>query len=93
MNRAIRAAALVSVSILLAAAVAAQVTTATFYGTVVDPSGASIPGAAVTLTHKQTGATALKSTGATGDFQFDFLRAGTYSIQIDCRSREPHLEV
>src|SRR5438093_904642 len=63
----------------------AQVTTATLYGTVIDPSGASVPGATVTLTHQQTGASTSKVTGDAGDFQFDFLRVGGYTIQIEAR--------
>ena len=35
----------------------AQVTTATFYGTLTDSTGAAIPGATVTLVHEGTGAT------------------------------------
>jgi hypothetical protein len=69
--------------LLFAASGPAQVTTATFYGTVTDPSGANIPGATVTLTHQQTGATIAKVTGDEGDCQFDFLRVGTYTIQIE----------
>ena len=63
----------------------AQVTTATLYGTVTDPSGANIPKAVVTLKHEQTGATISKVAGDAGDFQFDFLRVGTYTIQIEAR--------
>jgi hypothetical protein len=63
----------------------AQVTTATLYGTVVDPSGANIPKAAVTLLHQQTGATLSKVSGAGGDFQFDFLRVGTYTLRIEAQ--------
>jgi hypothetical protein len=61
----------------------AQVTTATLAGTVTDASGASIPGAEVTITHTQTGAVQTKSTTAAGDYQFDFLRPGTYTIAIE----------
>src|SRR5262245_34959531 len=76
---------IVAIGILLAFAVRvpAQVTTATFYGTVTDPSGASIPGASVTLNHQQTGTTVSKTAGEAGDFQFDFLRVGSYTIQIE----------
>src|SRR5262245_33212558 len=59
-----------------------QVTTATIYGTVVDPSGARIPGASVNLTQQETGALTTKLTTETGDFQFDFVRPGTYTIAI-----------
>ena len=55
----------------------AQVTTATVYGTVTDPTGASVPAATVILTHQQTGAAATKVSTESGDFQFDFLRVGS----------------
>ena len=58
----------------------AQVTTATFSGTVTDPTGAATPDATVTLTQDETGIVVTKVTGRDGDFQFDFLRVGTYTI-------------
>src|SRR5205814_10572452 len=63
----------------------AQVITATIYGSVSDPVGASVPGATVALHHQQTGATITKVSGDTGDFQFDFLRVGTYTITIEAK--------
>jgi hypothetical protein len=51
----------------------AQVTTATFYGVVRDPTGAVIPGAEVTLTHKATSAVRQTTTGDTGEFVFTTL--------------------
>jgi hypothetical protein len=39
----------------------AQVTTATFYGTLTDPSGAAIPSAIVSVVHQGTGATITKT--------------------------------
>lgn len=72
-------------AILIAAAAHAQVTTATLYGTVTDPTGAAIPGATVTLIHQQTGAAATKTSADAGDVQFDFLRVGTYNIQIEAK--------
>ena len=62
---------------------AAQVTTATFYGTVTDTTNAVLPGVNVTLTHQQTGASITKVTDATGTFVFDFLRVGTYSLKLE----------
>ena len=73
---------LCSLSLFVAGA-AGQVSTATLYGSVTDPSGANIPGAAVTLKHEQTGAAISKVAGSAGDFQFDFLRVGNYTIQIE----------
>ncbi len=61
----------------------AQVTTATIYGTVTDPTGAAVPGGNVHLTHQETGAVTTKVSGEAGDFQFDFLRVGTYTILIE----------
>lgn len=61
----------------------AQVITATLSGTVTDPTGASAPGAKITLTHQETGTVTTKIAGSDGDFQFDFLRVGSYSITIE----------
>src|SRR5207249_10357602 len=61
----------------------AQVTTATVYGTVVDTSGARIPGATVNLTQQETGAVTTKLSTETREFQFDFLRPGTYTLSIE----------
>jgi Carboxypeptidase regulatory-like domain len=65
------------------APIRAQVTTATVYGTVIDSSGARIPGVTVNLTQQETGAVTTKITTETGDFQFDFVRAGTYTISME----------
>jgi len=61
----------------------AQITTATFYGTVTDLTGAVIPGATATLTHVDTGASGVKTTNATGVFVFDFMRVGAYTLRIE----------
>ena len=63
----------------------AQVTTASFYGNVADSSGAVIPSAAVTLTHEDTGATAAKISDTGGEFGFDFLRVGLYTLRIEAK--------
>jgi outer membrane receptor protein involved in Fe transport len=59
-----------------------QVTTATLYGTVQDPSGALIPGAEVTLTNQGTGAVLSSSSAADGEFVFSALPVGTYTLRI-----------
>jgi outer membrane receptor protein involved in Fe transport len=63
----------------------AQVTTAAFYGTVTDPTGAVIAGARVTLTNQGTAVTTSKTTGQDGTFVFDFLRVGTYRLRIEAQ--------
>ncbi len=68
--------------LILAAVAPGQETTATFFGVVTDPTGAAIPGAAVTFQHRATGGVATKNSDWTGEFQFDFLRVGTYTLTI-----------
>jgi hypothetical protein len=55
-NSWIRKSGLAACGLTLAAMAWGQVTTATFYGTVTDPTGAVIPGATVTLLNEETGA-------------------------------------
>ncbi len=68
-----------------------QANLATFYGTVNDPSGASIPGATVTLTNQDTQAVTTKSTGANGGFAFTFIPVGTYSLAISSDGFRPYV--
>ena len=68
----------------------AQVTTATLYGVVTDPSGAAVPGASVTLTHQETNASSVKIADSTGDFAFDFLRVGSYSVRVEAAGFKRH---
>ncbi len=63
----------------------AQVTTATFYGMVTDSTGAVIPGATVTFLHQETGNAQRKTAAANGEFAFDFLRVGAYTIRIEAQ--------
>src|SRR5262245_10105766 len=62
-----------------------QETTATFYGVVPDSTGALGPSAKVTFTHTETGAVTTKETDAAGEFQFDFLRVGVYTLSIQAQ--------
>ena len=68
---------------LLAGLAWSQVTTATFYGIPQDSSGAVIPAATATITHEDTGTVTTKASDARGEFAFDFLRVGKYSLQIE----------
>jgi outer membrane receptor protein involved in Fe transport len=60
----------------------AQVTTATFYGIVVDPSGAVVSGAEANLTNEGTKATLRQATSDTGEFVFNFVPVGVYTLRI-----------
>ena len=74
----------IKLSALFAAGAAfGQVTTATLYGTVTDPTGAVIPGARFTLTNNGTGASQTKTADAAGEVGFTFLSVGTYNIRIE----------
>src|SRR5689334_22073230 len=69
--------------VLLATSIAAgQVTTATFYGVVHDPSGGMIEGAAVRMTNEGTGITIEQKSDSGGEFDFDFVPIGSYTLQI-----------
>jgi Carboxypeptidase regulatory-like domain len=50
-------------------------------GTVLDPSGAAVPGANVTLTSLDTGAKQTTTTSATGAYRFALLNPGNYSVE------------
>ncbi len=63
----------------------AQVTTATFYGTVTDPGGAVIPGATATLTNVDTNQSQTKTSNDAGEFTFDYIRVGKYTVVIEAR--------
>ncbi|MBI3280173.1 MAG: carboxypeptidase regulatory-like domain-containing protein, partial [Acidobacteria bacterium] len=68
----------------------AQVTTATFYGIVNDPSGSIIPAAQVTLTNEGTGAKTTKVSDDRGEFVFDFLPVGRYTLSIEGKGFKRH---
>jgi hypothetical protein len=61
----------------------AQRTTATFAGIVTDPSKAVLPGAEVKLINEGTNAVTEKLTGETGEFVFDYVPVGTYTLKIE----------
>jgi hypothetical protein len=77
------AAGMLIVSLLMAAAVHAQTTTATVFGRVLDTSGAVLPGATVTMTNEQTATTRSVLTDDRGEFTVTFLPVGTYRVAIE----------
>src|SRR5437899_11823279 len=63
-----------------------QVTsTSTLAGTVLDTSGAAVPGAAVTVRNQATAATFRVATNATGVFSVPALGSGTYTVTIEAK--------
>jgi Carboxypeptidase regulatory-like domain/TonB dependent receptor len=51
-------------------------------GTVTDPTGASVPGATVTITNTGTNAVQTATTGSDGSYRFPLVPPGTYLIDI-----------
>ena len=67
----------------LAGTLHAQVTTATFYGVVHDSSGAVVPRAMATLTNERTGAVRTLAADPQGEFGFQFVPVGVYTLRIE----------
>src|SRR5690349_20468741 len=78
-----RAAALALAAVLSVWTAFAQLPTATISGTVKDASGAMIPGATITVTSAETGASRTANAGNDGSFRFPALAVGTYNIKAE----------
>jgi iron complex outermembrane recepter protein len=52
-------------------------------GSVLDPKGVLLPGAAVSVKNEATGATQKTTSDAQGKYAFHGLTAGTYTVQVD----------
>jgi Carboxypeptidase regulatory-like domain/TonB dependent receptor len=59
--------------------------TSTLSGTVVDPSGALIPGAEVVVKHTDTGVTFRTTTDTSGEFSVPALATGDYSVTVTAK--------
>ena len=68
---------------LIVAVSRAQQVTATLRGTAYDPSGAVVPGVAVTITQSETGFSRTAATDTQGDFVLVELPVGHYRLQAD----------
>src|SRR6516225_2275561 len=62
--------------------VVAQLVKGSISGSVVDPSGAAVPGARITLTNKETGGVSSNVSDAAGLFHIALLPIGSYSLEI-----------
>ena len=87
MSKRLRAALSLSLSLLLALLMAeapllAQTSRGTVTGTVADPQGASISGAAVELHHRETNQTRSTVTNEAGLYRFDAVDLGTYDVTV-----------
>ncbi len=69
--------------LIMGAPLQAQIYTGSIAGTITDPSGASIPGATVTLTEQRTGVERKVNSQANGNFVFTGLDAGEYTLRVE----------
>ncbi len=63
----------------------AQTTSTTIVGTVLDASGAVLPGAKVTVLNTRTGQKREDATSSTGDYSFPLLDVGVYDVTVDAQ--------
>src|SRR3712207_4766986 len=73
---------LLAVVLTLAATSLAQTSRGTVSGTVVDPNGAVIAGASVTLTNDETSVSRTTVTNDEGVYRFDAVDLGSYTVKI-----------
>src|ERR1043166_3271941 len=77
---------------LLPARAQSTVATGSIQGTVTDPNGAVVPGAAITITNKATGQASKTTSSGSGTYASGALIPGEYEIRIEigrasCRER------
>jgi hypothetical protein len=77
-----RAVCLALAAFLMAGLAVAQVTKGSLSGTVVDPSGALVPGADVKIVEVSTGAVQKATSDASGNFRFNLITTGTYDVEV-----------
>jgi len=78
-----RVAAALALCVILHTGAFAQVTTADIVGRVTDASGAILPGVTVTVENIGTHETRVAPTGASGDYTFNVLPIGRYTVKIE----------
>ncbi|MGH9654336.1 MAG: TonB-dependent receptor domain-containing protein [Bryobacteraceae bacterium] len=83
MSRVLRFASVLAFGCLfLCASIFAQATAGSILGTVVDPSGAPVAGAKVTVTEINKGTSSTYQTDGSGSYNAPFLIPGTYRVQV-----------
>src|SRR5919108_3246727 len=83
---------LLSLVVLLPIEISAQSTNATLDGTVLDQSGAVIPGAELTLINVATGFEARFTSNERGEFTFRNLTPGTYDLKVAKQGFQNYLQ-
>jgi hypothetical protein len=70
----------------------AQSDRGTVTGTVTDPAGAVVPGAAIMASHKATGAVFQTVTTTTGNYTLSALPSGVYDITVEAKGFSKHIQ-
>ena len=70
----------------------AQVTTATIYGRVLDPSGAVIPGAGISAVNEATGVAKAAESNDRGEFAVPYVPVGPYTITVEATGFNTHVQ-
>ena len=84
--------ALVLIVLLLSStSLLAQGTTSRVTGTVTDAAGAAVPGATVTLTNEATNDSSTTETNNSGNYVFDLIQPGNYSISVEKAGFKKHI--
>src|SRR5262245_23455503 len=73
----------IGIVLTVGASVFAQIGQGEIRGTVIDESGATLPGVTVTATHIDTGITRTAVTSNTGVFLMPALQVGRYKLQLE----------
>ena len=68
---------------------AQTLTSSTVVGTVVDTSGAAVPGATIRIRQPETAAEANTTSGGAGDYRLPFLKPGEYDITAEAQGLAP----
>jgi len=73
---------ILALAILVSGSALAQTSTTSLQGTVTDPSGGAIANATVTLVNPESKSERSTSTGTQGEYRFQFLPPGTYTLTV-----------
>lgn len=65
------------------ALLAAQVSTGSIVGSITDPTGATVPGAKISIRNAATGSEQKEAASETGLFRVPFLQPGIYSVKVE----------
>lgn len=90
MHRKLLAVALAAAVLAMAGPAVAQQTDARIIGTVTDPNGGILPGAAVTVANSSTGAIRTAVSDAAGRYTITNLTPGTYSVLVELNGFAPY---